>query len=187
MSDDFKNVFDEICRERGGRQSLGVVGVSIARSLAQALCDPATPPSIIANLSASLPPKMQPDEKPLDLRILTDAELRQLEFLVRRASGEQVERPPRIRRSRREEEAFALAQYVDAVGRGKAPPTDGQLNEIRNRVFIVLSPVTNPDTVFAYLAGSRPAPTLALPTATHPASSAPKAENVVALTRPGHR
>ena len=66
----FKNVFDQLILERGGRASLSVVHLSVVRSLALALCaDPPASPATIAGLGALLPPPKKADEYTYDLRI----------------------------------------------------------------------------------------------------------------------
>ena len=199
MSADFQVLFDQLVNERGGKQALGVVGLSIARSLAVALSDPTTPPSIVASLSASLPvPK--PGEAAYDLRILSTAELRELDYLLGRAAGAREARPPRVRRSRREEEALALAQFVDAISRRdkkttdaeefqirKYPKlTDAETIQIRNHIHYVLRDVADPNQIYSYLAW-RPAPAaVTAPAAVVESEATPSApvttDNVVPLT-----
>lgn len=158
MTTDFKNVFDSLVIERGGRQNLSVVHMAVIRALAAALTgDPAASPTTIASLGALLPPPQQTgDEHTYDLRILTNAELRQLEFLTARAAGLKPEKPPRVRRTRREEDALEFAQFLDAIVRRAEKPTDAETIQIRNHIHYVLRGVADPNALYSYL--GRPAP-----------------------------
>jgi hypothetical protein len=184
MSADFEVLFGQIVSERGGKTALGIVGMSIARSLAAALCDATTPPSVVANLSASLPAPMQPGEQTFDVKELTTSELRQLEYLLGRAAGLKEPKPPRVRRSAREERGLELAQYLDRIARRDGTPTSDEEIEIRNRIFYVLGDVADASQIYSYLA----APTaVAAPqtTATPEPESSSAPANVVDLRPPG--
>src|SRR5580692_7134018 len=103
---------------------------------------------------------MQHGEKPLDLKILSNSELRQLEFLVRRASGEEVEKPPRVRRTASEDRALEFARYLDGLARrgigiarrDRTPPKADEQNEIRNHIHYVLGDVADANQIYSYLA-----------------------------------
>jgi hypothetical protein len=167
MSADFEVLFGQIVSERGGKTALGIVGMSIARSLAAALCDATTPPSVVANLSASLPAPMQPGEQTFG-----------------RAAGLKEPKPPRVRRSAREERGLELAQYLDRIARRDGTPTSDEEIEIRNRIFYVLGDVADANQIYSYLA----APTaVAAPqtTATPEPESSSAPANVVDLRPPG--
>jgi len=194
MTDSFEDLYAQLVAERGGAQALGVIGQSIARALAAALTDPSTPPATISNLASLLPAPRAPGEKALDLRILTNAELRTLEFLVARASGSKEPKPPRVKRTARADRALGLAAYLDdasrrGVGTGqhnKTPPTDREANTIRNLIFSVVGNVANIDSLYSYLAARPVAPAAVVERSLAPKTSEPEvssADNVVTLPK----
>jgi hypothetical protein len=148
---DFQALFDQIVAERGGKQALGIIGMSIARALTAALTDPSTPPSTISNLASLLPQLRSAEERAVNLAELTDAELATLEFLGRRAAGLATAKqkpllPPRYERlSSRQIEALTLVKLVARIAkRGRKPAvTADEEQGIRSGIFATLKGVVD--------------------------------------------
>jgi hypothetical protein len=94
--DTFQSLFDAMVAERGGLAALSAVNVEIVTECCRLLVairgtDAADVPKIaatIAQLQALLPSPVTADVQPIDLALLSDEELRQLEFLCRKGTGE---------------------------------------------------------------------------------------------------
>jgi hypothetical protein len=96
MSNDAAVILAELITERGGRPAFNAVGLAAARALAQILAATEPPPrAAIAALVGLMPPCRPTPQERWDLTKLTDRELRRLEYLARRACGQEPERPPR--------------------------------------------------------------------------------------------
>jgi hypothetical protein len=186
MTAEFQSIFDQLCNERGGRQNLSVVHLSVIRALALALvADRPASPATIAGLGALLPAPKAAGEPTYDLSRLDDRELRQLEHLTAIAAGERRGKLKRERHSQR-----ALYALLDRIAANHRELNEGDKVEVRNRIRFVLGSSVDANELYSYL--SRSAPTaVAAPQTTatpEPESSlapAPAPANVVDLRPPG--
>jgi hypothetical protein len=142
---EFHRIFEALCRERGGREVLGVVELAVLRRLAGVLVADGPLPE---GLLALLPPRRA--GKPVDLGRLSDRELGHLEVLVAKAEGEDV-RLPRERRKRtpRETEALHLAGMIDRIAAAGRKPSALEADEIRGKLVSLAWPVALVQHLFA--------------------------------------
>jgi hypothetical protein len=114
-------IFDALVNERGGVARLSIVQLALCQSLACALAADAAP-NIVAGLSAMLPaPTAEPATDNWDLSLLSDRELRLLEYLCRRAHGLK-DLPKKDRQTRRELDAIDLAKLLDEIANSTETP-----------------------------------------------------------------
>jgi hypothetical protein len=183
---EFKNIFDNLIAERGGRQNLSVTHLSVIRTLAVALStDPPASPQTIAGLGALLPEPKAAGAPTYDLSLLDDRELRLLEHLTALAAGEKRGKYKPERHSRRALCALDLARLLDRIEANHRELTEADKNEVRNRIHFVLGRSVDPNALYSYLV-PKPAAAAAVVEPEPESSSAPAApvENVISLPTP---
>jgi hypothetical protein len=162
MADGASAILEQLLAERGGKAKFDVAALAAARALAQVLASDDPSPRAISNLIELLPPKASRAGDALDLRLLTDKELDHFEYLVKRATGVEAERPQRPKYSERERDALELAQLIDGIEARsteveRATPTAAELQAIKNLRVGLSGFVVNLARIWAQSAGLLPA------------------------------
>jgi hypothetical protein len=192
MSSDVAVIFAELIAERGGRPAFNAVGFAAARALAKILAASEPPPrAAIAALINLMPPCRPSAEELWDLTKLTDRELEHLEYLARRACGQEPARPPREKRSPREIGAVELARMIDSVAAQNRKPTEDEQRNIRGSILRLMWPAATPSDLWPDTQ-SIPALTdpclepVQEPGSEAPIEQTPRAKNIVQMVRSVH-